>query len=487
MLTYSAVTACLGYNYMANLLYHFAAAVKRHPDRIAIVDGKGRETSFAQLHNRAMQLAAFWHSKGVQKGDRVLIAMPVNADLYASLAALWSLGATVVLPEPAMGLAGLRHAAQTTRPMGFCASGYYALLKYLVPELRGMTLLLPRENPVDFPVIDPSDTDIALISFTSGTTGKPKAIPRSHGFLMAQHDAIAPLLDSHQEERDLVAFPVFTLINIADGRTSVLPNWKMRRIEKLPPAQLTNWIKTQKVSRALIPPSICAKLTQKDTPETLHTIFTGGGPVFPDIVENLSRNHGLRIVSVYGSTEAEPIAHLDAAQVSPVDAKDMKSGKGLLVGRPVDPIDVKIHASEILVAGDHVNSGYLDPAHNAENKIVEDGKVWHRTGDAGRFDKQGRLWLWGRVGSEMTTSAGPVFPFSIEVSARYWAGVEHSALMPVNGVAVLVIQGNTAHQDTWHVAAQAFGVTKIKIINKIPMDARHRSKIDRNALRALLH
>lgn len=472
---------------MANLLYHFATAVERHPDRIAIVDGKSRKTSFVQLHNRAMRLAAFWHSKGVQKGDRVLIAMPVNADLYASLAALWSLGATVVLPEPAMGLAGLRHAAQTTKPMGYCASGVYALLKHFVPELRRMTLLLPRETPVDFPTIDPADTDIALISFTSGTTGKPKAIPRSHGFLMAQHDAIAPLLDSDQEERDLVAFPVFTLINIADGRTSVLPNWKMSKIEKLPPAQLSSWMQAQKVSRALIPPSICAKLTQGDTPKTLHTIFTGGGPVFPDIVENLSGAHGLRIVSVYGSTEAEPIAHLDATQVSPTDAEDMKSGKGLLVGRPVEPINVKIHASEILVAGDHVNSGYLDPAHNAENKVIEDDKVWHRTGDAGGFDKQGRLWLWGRVGSEIVTPTGPVFPFSIEVAARYWAGVEHSALMPVKGVAVLVIQGNTAHQDGWETAAKAFGVTKIKIINKIPMDTRHRSKVDRKALSALLH
>ena len=89
---------------MASLVDHFAEAVERHPDRVAIVDGKGRQTSFRALQTRARRMAVKWHGKGIEPGDRVLLAMPVNADLYASLAALWSLGATVVLPEPAMGL-----------------------------------------------------------------------------------------------------------------------------------------------------------------------------------------------------------------------------------------------------------------------------------------------------------------------------------------------------------------------------------------------
>jgi acyl-coenzyme A synthetase/AMP-(fatty) acid ligase len=75
---------------------------------------------------------------------------------------------------------------------------------------------------LDLPL--PDAGDLALISFTSGTSGAPKAIPRSHGFLAAQHRAIAPMLDSSAAEVDLVAFPVFVLINIASGRTSVLPN-----------------------------------------------------------------------------------------------------------------------------------------------------------------------------------------------------------------------------------------------------------------------
>ena len=471
---------------MANLLHHFAAAVERHPDGIAIVDAKGRETGFQQLKNRAHRLAAHWHAKGVQKGDRVLLAMPVNADLYASLAALWSLGATVVLPEPAMGLTGLRHAACTTNPTAYCASGWYRLLKFLLPELRTLTLLQPRETTADYPTIDPADTDIALISFTSGTTGKPKAIPRSHGFLMAQHDAIAPLMHSDEPERDLVAFPVFTLINIASGRCSVLPNWKMRNLQNLTPSSLTGWMETQQVTRALLPPSICATLSKGEIPKKLHTIFTGGGPVFPDIVQSLQRGNDLRIVSVYGSTEAEPIAHLNAGNVSPRDAQDMATGKGLLVGRPVEHIEVRIQDDEIQVAGGHVNSGYLDPGDDVENKIPQGDKTWHRTGDAGAFDDQGRLWLWGRVGSDVLTADTRLYPFSIEVAARYWKGVEHSALMAVDGAVVLMIQGDGAQLDNWNSAARGFGVNSVRLIAKIPMDARHGSKIDRKKLAALL-
>ncbi len=471
---------------MTNLLQHFAVAVDSHPDRVAIVDGKGRQTSFEQLQTRAGRLASYWQSKGIEKGDRVLIAMPLDADLYASLAALWSIGATVVFPEPAMGLAGLRHAALATSPRAYCASGNFMWLKYLLAELRGLTLLRLREVAHVSTGTGPDDGDIALISFTSGTTGKPKAIPRSHGFLMSQFEAIAPLLHNDAAQRDLVAFPVFTLINIASGQTSVLPNWKMSNLEKLTPEKLTHWIKAQDISRALLPPALCAKLTKGNTPESLHTIFTGGGPVFPDIVQNLQRNDGLRVVCVYGSTEAEPITHLDAADISPSDNDDMAAGRGLLVGRPVEHIQVRIRDAEIQVAGAHVNSGYLDPAHDLENKIAEGDKIWHRTGDAGTFDDQGRLWLWGRIGTEINTDGVPLYPFSIEIAARYWPGVEQSALMAVEHRAVLVIQGEWAYKDKWLEAAQSFDVSHIKSIDKIPMDARHGSKIDRFKLMKLL-
>jgi long-subunit acyl-CoA synthetase (AMP-forming) len=82
----------------------------------------------------------------------------------------------------------------------------------------------------------------------------------------------------------------------------------------------------------------------------------------------------------------------------------------LLAGHPVEDIRLRIVDDEIQVAGAHVNGGYLDPAHDAENKIREGDTVWHRTGDAGALGADGRLWLLGRIGSEVTLGGRRVFP-----------------------------------------------------------------------------
>ncbi len=462
---------------MTNILQDFAAAVQRHPQRIAIVDGKGRETRFADLQHRANGLARAWHAQGIQRGDRVLLAMPVDADLYASLAALWSLGATVVLPEPAMGLAGLKHAAKVTGVTAFCSGGVYGLLKLALPALWPLKHLRP--NAAQGPTLTlpaPDTDDIALISFTSGTSGAPKAIPRSHAFLSAQHHAIAPLLHSENDERDLVAFPVFVLINIASGRTSILPNWKMSRLTSLAPAALQAWLETQNATRALIPPSLADKLADAALPAGLHTIFTGGGPVFPDLLAKLqAAKPDLSIICVYGSTEAEPIAHLDAQDITETDHAHMQAGHGLLVGKPVPALELRIHDGEIQVAGGHVNGGYLDPRHDSENKIRDGETIWHRTGDAGYTDDLGRLWLWGRTGSQV----GDLYPFSIEVAAHGWNGVRQCALMDTAHGATLFIEGESGD---WQAQAAKLGITRIKQIAKIPMDKRHASKVDRKAL-----
>lgn len=470
---------------MASILEDFVAAVARHPERKAIVDGKGREITFSQLKARADGFARAWHAGGVQRGDRVLLAMTLNADLYASLAALWSLGATVVLPEPAMGIAGLRHAARVTNVSALCSSGLYGLLKFALPELWASRHLRPKTmegEELELPTS--AEADIALISFTSGTTGAPKAIPRSHGFLTAQHRAIAPLLHSEAPQRDLVAFPVFVLINIASGQTSILPNWKMSRLAKLHASKLEQWIERKNVTRALLPPALCEKLAQTTIPGALHTIFSGGGPVFPDMLGRLAAaKSDLRIFCVYGSTEAEPIAHLEAAEMTAEDHEKMMTGHGLLVGHPVNELQVRIVADEIQVAGAHVNSGYLDPRHNVENKVYDGETVWHRTGDTGYFDDTGRLWVLGRVGSQVNIAGRDVFPLSVEVATRQWDGVKQCALMSVNGGARLFIEGDERQIETWREKAAQLNIRDVKSITKIPMDRRHASKVDRAALK----
>ncbi len=160
----------------------------------------------------------------------------------------------------------------------------------------------------------------------------------------------------------------------------------------------------------------------------------------------------------------------------------MKAGAGLLAGHPVPGLALRLQDGEIIVAGAHVNAGYLDPTQDAATKIREGARIWHRTGDAGRLDDAGRLWLTGRHGAEVRTTTAILHPFAIEVAARSWPGVRQAALMPGGGTPCLVIEGQTHHLPDWQERAATLGLVRVTPIRHMPMDRRHASKIDRAAL-----
>ena len=142
----------------------------------------------------------------------------------------------------------------------------------------------------------------------------------------------------------------------------------------------------------------------------------------------------------------------------------------------------EIRDDEIIVTGNHVNKGYLDSRQDASNKLIIDGEVWHRTGDAGRLDDNGRLWLLGRHEARV----GRLFPFAIEVAARSWPGVRQAALIGINDKPVLAIEGDQRHLPAWRTSAAELGCLAVATVKVMPLDRRHRSKIDYAALRARL-
>ena len=469
-----------------NLVESFFATAERHGERVAIIAGDGTPTTFRALIQRAASLAAAWKGQGIGPGDRVLLAMPLGADLYAAIAALWQLGAVVVFPEPAMGLKGLRHAVTATAPKAFLSAGSFRFLRYLVPELwRVKRALRPHPAATPLAAIHPADRDHpALISFTSGSTGKPKGIVRSHGFLAAQNACVAAMVDPGDAHAiDLVAFPVFVIVNLGLGITSVLPDWRLTRHDQADPAAVARLIAACHVTRLLVPPSICEKLAEGTVLPGITTVFTGGGPVFPDLLQRLAAKlPQADIVSVYGSTEAEPIAHQHMAEISPADWESMRAGGGLLAGAPIPEIAVTLIEDEIVVSGEHVNQGYLDGIGDATNKLRRDGRIWHRTGDAGRFDDRGRLWLLGRKEAK----AGGIYPFAIEVAARFWPGVRRAALVAEGTASILAVEGDRAYEATWSRAAESHGAIRVVPVTQVPLDRRHRSKVDYGALRRML-
>jgi olefin beta-lactone synthetase len=182
------------------------------------------------------------------------------------------------------------------------------------------------------------------------------------------------------------------------GTTSVLPNWRLRDPGSATPDAIVHLLQTHRITRALVPPSIGEILASAGT-VPLHGLMTGGGPVFPDLLQRLQQvmPKSSDIVSVYGSTEAEPIAWQRASAITDSQWRAMQTGAGLLAGRPIGAVDLTLIDEEIVVTGDHVNKSYLGGQGDADNKTSIDGRIWHRTGDAERLDADGSLWLRGRI------------------------------------------------------------------------------------------
>jgi olefin beta-lactone synthetase len=463
-----------------SLLDLFLTQVEAHPERTAIIGRKGNAVSYAELSRGSARLAAALKKRGIGKGERVLVALRPGIALYAGLAAIWRLGAVAVFPEPAMGLAGLRLAARAAQPKAFLAEGWILALSLLLPETRRIANRIASDEIAggeftDCAACGPGDP--ALISFTSGSTGAPKGMIRSHGLLSAQHQALSPLIAPERDnETDLAAFPAFVLTCLGHGATVTLPRWNLRRFDA---AGVIRQITEQHITRALLPPVVVAALAGNALPASLRKVLTGGGPLYPDVAQRfLEGTRGTVLTVVYGSTEAEPVSHIGITLADDALWAEISAGGGLPVGLPVPEASVRIVENEIVVAGPHVNCGYLDPARDAETKLRAGDTVWHRTGDAGRFDERGRLWLLGRL----KQMAGGLYPFAVESAARLWPGVRGAAFAAENERALLFVAGDEGQLPQWRRAAATIGGIEIVPVARIPMDRRHRSKPDLNVL-----
>jgi acyl-CoA synthetase (AMP-forming)/AMP-acid ligase II len=185
---------------------------------------------------------------------------------------------------------------------------------------------------------------------------------------------------------------------------------------------------------------------------------------------------------VYGSTEAEPIAHLELKDISEADWRAMAEGAGLLAGKPIAEIEIELRDHEVFVAGAHVNRGYLDPADDISTKSERDEVLWHRTGDAARIDERGRLWLLGR----REAASAELFPFAVETAALSWPGVQQAALLADEGRPRLALAGDGLNATDLSARANVLGDIAVVLVKEVPMDKRHNSKADYARLRKML-
>lgn len=509
------------------------------PDAAAIVDmsegsQKARTITFRELDELSARAAGTLKGEGLKPGDTALMFQPMSADLYISLLAVLRAGMTAMFIDPSTGIAAIRGQCRRYSPVALIATPKAHLLQIVAPEMRGIphkftmgrafpgAKSLMRDGkhvePMNIPVPREND-DPALLTFTSGSTGNPKPACRSHGFVHAQYQALRGNILLSPGEVDVTTLPLFLLANLAAGVTSVIPNVDLRSPGKVSPEILVANIREHSVTRTAASPALLERLadyclSEEITLVELKKIFTGGAPVFPRVLDKLQKiAPNARVFAVYGSTEAEPITHIELDQLNQNDLEKMYSGGGLLTGKPIDEITVRVlknrwqdkignisrdefeslsqnanEVGEIVVTGDHVLSGYLNGDGDDETKLRVDNTIWHRTGDAGYLDESGRLWLLGRCGSEVSRPSGNLYPFSVECAASKFQSINRSALMEDNHQCILALEGDGKCSDLSHLQQSLSwaGIDSIRYVPHIPVDARHNAKIDYTKLRSIL-
>ena len=176
------------------------------PHEIAIIDRAGRkarQTTFGEFDQAIGKMTTLLRSSGLQAGDTVLLFQPMSAELYTALAAILRGGMTAMFVDPSAGRHYIDRCCELLPPQGLIASSKAHFLRLLSPALRRIPAKWSVGGRVPFTrcieqykdcrndgiVHSCSHDTPALASFTSGSTGQPKAVIRTHGFLLAQHRA----------------------------------------------------------------------------------------------------------------------------------------------------------------------------------------------------------------------------------------------------------------------------------------------------------
>ena len=286
-------------------------------------------------------------------------------------------------------------------------------------------------------ICDVSSDDVALITFTTGSSGQPKGITRTHGILTSQQEYLRSASYLHNDV-DLATFPMFALNNMAWGIPSIIPPINLKKVAETDGAAVLKLMRKHGISTTTSSPPFYDRLADyherhPDVPShNLRRILVGGAPVSQAQLRRWSRIWPNTFIVVgYGSSECEPVAHIAAMERLWKKSKLRPEAPGICLGKIVPGVksmvvgivdgiiketaDCKVlgpgEIGELIIGGPHVVQEYYNnPEAVRKNKIKdsETGMQWHRMGDTGYLDNDGYFWITGRCHSTIYLGEGNV-------------------------------------------------------------------------------
>jgi acyl-CoA synthetase (AMP-forming)/AMP-acid ligase II/pimeloyl-ACP methyl ester carboxylesterase len=502
------------------------ALVEMRPDRRTAL----RRVSWRLLATRVEQVAAGLLGIGVRPGQRVSLLVPPGADLTAALYACLRIGAVVVVADAGLGLKGMTRAVNGARPDWIIgvptalviaralrwpgvriaagpvsvaaarALGAAFTLTGLAVRGRGGTLPPP-----------PAPDDLAAVLFTSGSTGPAKGVRYTYRRLAGVRDALRSECRLTPETGLVAGFAPFALFGPALGTRTATPEMDVTRPATLTAERLAAAARAVDADSVFLSPAALTNVVatagadQREEFARVRTVLSAGSPLGAPLLERAQQVFpAATLRTPYGMTEC-----LMVADVTLEDIRAAGTGNGVCVGRPAAGARVRLAplgpdgrpggtrttdpeiTGEIEVSAPHMLAGY--DRLWLTDRLARAGtpaEPWHRTGDVGHFDAEGRLWVEGRLPHVVVTDSGVVTPVGVEQAAEA-AGVARAAAVGVGprGTQQLVViaegerpgfvEGPLA--DAVRAAVDR-PVAAVIGIERLPTDIRHNSKIDRTLL-----
>lgn len=511
-----------------------------------------RTVSWRALARRVDEIGAGLLALGVRPGNRISLLVPPGADLTAILYACLRIGAVAVVADAGLGVRGLTRAVRGARPTlvigavpGLSAAralGWPGERIAVAPLPRALARTLgARRSLRDVTALGaqrlagrtlaelaptPGPHDTAAVLFTSGSTGPAKGVVYTHGQLAAVRDALAATYGIGPDSGLVAGFAPFALLGPALGARSVTPDMDVTSPGTLTARATAAAVEAVGAATMFLSPAAIAgvvatanELTPAERDALAHvgTFLSAGAPVPLDLLaaaEALMPN--AQAHTPYGMTEGLLLTDVSADEIRAVAAAP---DSGVCVGRPIGSVTLRVSplddegratgdltgragvTGEIVVAAPHVKDRYdkLWLTERASRRTAGEaapaGLRWHRTGDVGHLDAQGRVWIEGRLAHVVVTADGVLTPVGPERAVAHSPHVRRAAVVGIGPVGtqqvVAVVEtvpdarrpGLAPPEVADDVRARCpVPLAAVLVVPELPTDVRHNSKIDRGLL-----
>ena len=423
---------------------YLTSSATRHPEKVAVIQGK-RRVSYGDLHEHAEAFAGVLRDAGLARGERVAILLENSPEyVVACFGALMAGGVAVPFGEQITGRR-LATILNDCRPAVLVAPMLLIESFAGIPEVRDVKHVIPAERMCDGngPVGNPScaglsGDDLALLLYTSGTTGEPKGVMLTHRNLTANAESIVEYLGLSDADKVMVILPFhysygtsLLTTHLMVGGTLVLenrfvfPNLVLDRIRE---EQVTGF--------AGVPSTFAIFLNRSNMRNSafpsLRYVTQAGGAMAAKLARDLREAlPGTDVYIMYGQTEAAPrLTYLDPSELIRKEGSIGKAIPGVRItlrkedGAFASPGEV----GEIVAEGENIMAGYWNNPVDTE-AVLKDGCLY--TGDLARSDEEGFLYIVGRRSEMIKTGGHRVSSKEIEEVILEMPGVHETAVVGV--------------------------------------------------------